>query len=160
MAEEQKKKKRLALVVSKGTLDNAYAPLILASTAVSMDWECGLFFTFYGLDILNTKKLDSLKVPPLANPAMPVAVPNIVGVLPGMTAMATGMMKKWMDRAKLPPVGELIEIAQEGGALFFACTTTMGVMGIEKEDLIDGIQLVGASTFLEFASEAEVNLYI
>ena len=160
MAEEQKKKKRLALVVSKGTLDNAYAPLILASTAVSMDWECGLFFTFYGLDILNKKKLDSLKVPPLANPAMPVAVPNIVGVLPGMTAMATGMMKKWMDRAKLPPVGELIEIAQEGGAVFFACTTTMGVMGIEKEDLIDGIQLVGASTFLEFASEAEVNLYI
>ncbi|UCE18541.1 MAG: DsrE/DsrF/DrsH-like family protein [Gemmatimonadota bacterium] len=159
MAEKQKNK-RLALVVSKGTLDNAYAPLILASTAVSMDWECGLFFTFYGLDILNKKKLDSLKVPPLANPAMPIAVPNMIGVLPGMTAMATGIMKKWMDRAKLPPLRDLIEIAQEGGAIFFACTTTMEVMGLKKEDLIDGIQLAGASTFLEYASESEVNLYI
>jgi peroxiredoxin family protein len=150
----------LALVVSKGTLDNAYAPLILASTAVSMDWECGLFFTFYGLDILDKRKLDSLKIPPLANPALPVAVPNIIGVLPGMTAMTTGMMKKWMDRAKLPSVRELFEIVQEGGAILFACTTTMGVMGLKKEDLIDGIQLAGASTFLEYASEADVNLYI
>ena len=160
MADEQKKKKRLALAVSKGTLDSAYAPLILATTAVSMDWECGLFTTFYGLDMLNKKKLNSLKVPPLANPAMPVPVPNIVGVLPGMTAMATGMMKKWMGRANLPPVSELINIAQEGGAIFFACTTTMGVMGVKREDLIDGIQLAGASTFLEYASEAEVNLFI
>ena len=157
---EDQKKKRLALVVSKGTLDNAYAPLILASTAVSMDWECGLFFTFYGLKILDKRKLDSLQVSPLANPAMPGAIPSIVGVLPGMTAMATGMMKKLMGRANLPTVSELIDISREGGAIFFACTTTMGVMGLKKDDLIDGVQLAGASTFLEFASEASVNLFI
>lgn len=160
MAEEKKKRKRLALVVSKGTLDSAYAPLILSTTAVSMGWECALFFTFYGLDILNKKKMNDLKVPPLANPAMPVSVPNIIGVLPGMTAMATKMMKKWMERGKMPPVSELITIAQEGGAVFYACANTMGLMSLKKEDLIDGVQLVGASTYLEYAAEAEVNLFI
>lgn len=160
MAEKQEKRKRLAMVVSKGTLDSAYAPLILATTAVSMDWECGIFFTFYGLDILNKKKLNSLKVPPLANPAMPVAVPNLIGVLPGMTAVATGMMKKWMSQANMPSVGELINIALEGGAVFFACTTTMGIMGVSREDLIDSIQLAGATTFLEYAAGADVSLFI
>ena len=160
MPEEKKKRKRLALIVSKGTLDYAYAPLILSSTAVSMGWECALFFTFYGLDILHKQKLNALKVPPLANPAMPVSVPNIVGVLPGMTAVATKMMKKWMSRGKMPPLSELITIAQEGGAILYACAVTMGVMGLKKEDLIDGVQLVGATTFLEYAAEAEVNLFI
>lgn len=160
MADEKKKRRRLALVVSKGTLDSAYAPMILSTTAVSMGWECALFFTFYGLDILNKNKLDALKIPPLANPAMPVSVPNIIGVLPGMTALATKMMKKWMDRGNMPPVRELITIAQEGGAIFYACATTMAVMGLKNEDLIDGVQVAGASTYLEYAAEAEVNLFI
>ena len=132
MAEEKKKRKRLALVVSKGTLDSAYAPLILSTTAVSMGWECALFFTFYGLNILNKKKMNDLKVPPLATPAMPVSIPNIIGVLPGMTAMATKMMKTWMERGKMPPVSELITIAREGGAVFYACATTMGLMGLKS----------------------------
>src|SRR5512135_942084 len=89
-AEKQNRTRRLALVASKGSLDMAYPPLILASTAVAMGWEVGVFFTFYGLDILNKRKLPALKVAPIGNPAMPaplssmpVQVPNILGVLPG-----------------------------------------------------------------------------
>jgi len=153
-------KRRLAMVASKGTLDMAYPPLMLASTAVSMNWECGIFFTFYGLDIIHKRKLQSLKVPPLANPAMPVSVPNIIGALPGMTAVATKMMKGWMEKAKMPSVQELIEICLEGGAQFFGCATTMGIMGVKPEDLIDGVKVCGATTFLEYAAEADVNLFI
>lgn len=73
----------MTIVASKGTMDMAYPPLILASTAAAMDLETSIFFTFYGLDIINKKKYANLKVSPLANPAMPVPVPNIIGVLPG-----------------------------------------------------------------------------
>lgn len=160
MYEKAKGKKRLAMVASKGTLDMAYPPLILASAAVSMGWECGIFFTFYGLDVLNKGKLKALKVPPLGNPAMPVPVPNVIGALPGMTTMATKMMRRWMHKAKMPTVQELIDIVVDGGAVLFACTTTMGIMGIEKEDLIEEAKLAGAATFLEYASEADVSLFI
>ena len=78
----------------------AYPPLILATTAVAMDMEAAIFFTFYGLNIIKKSTMSSLKVPPIANPAMPVPMPNIIGALPGMTAMATMMMKSWMGKAK------------------------------------------------------------
>src|SRR5512143_3114931 len=96
------KRRRLALVASKGSLDMAYPPLILASSAVAMGWEVGVFFTFYGLDIINKHKQPALKVAPIGNPAMPAPissvpfqVPNILGVLPGSTALATSIMKQW-----------------------------------------------------------------
>ncbi len=85
--------KRVAIIATKGTLDMAYPPLILATTATAMDMEAGIFFSFYGLDIVNKRTYQDLKIPPLANPAMPVPMPNIVGVLPGMTRMASWMMK-------------------------------------------------------------------
>src|SRR3989337_3233287 len=90
------RKKRMAIIASKGTFDMAYPPLILATTAAAMDIECSIFFTFYGLDIINKNKNKNLQVPSLANPAMPVSIPNIIGALPGMTAMATMLMKSWM----------------------------------------------------------------
>ena len=80
--------RRLALVASKGSLDGAYPPLILAATAASLGWEAGIFFTFYGLDILHRKKHRKLKVASLGNPAMPVPLPSLVGALPGMGAAA------------------------------------------------------------------------
>ena len=92
------KKKRIAIIASKGTLDMAYPPLLLASTAAAMDAEAAIFFTFYGVDIINKKKNGKLQVAPIANPAMPspVPFPNILGVLPGMTSLATIMMKGMM----------------------------------------------------------------
>ncbi len=153
-------RRRLALVASKGTLDQAYPPLILATTAASLGWEVGIFFTFYGLDILNRKKYKKLKVPPLANPAMPVPVPNLIGALPGMTAVATQMMKGWMKNASLPDLPEFIEMARGMDVKFFACSTTMGVMGVAEGDLIEGCEIAGAAAFLDFASTADVQLFI
>jgi len=122
------KPNRMALVASKGTLDMAYPPLILATTAGSMGWEVGVFFTFYGLDLLHRDRIGKLKVGPVGNPAMPppiralpwMKVPNIVGALPGMTAMATSMMKSWIARAKLPTIPELMDIAKEFDVSLFA----------------------------------------
>jgi len=159
-AHQETQVKRLALVASKGTLDMAYPPLILATTAAAMGQEAAIFFTFYGLDILNKKKLPRLKVPPLANPAMPVPVPNIIGAIPGMTAMATWMMKRMMRKQKMPPIPELLGLAKQLGVRLIACTTTMGIMGIEKEDLIDGVEFQGAAAFLEYASQAQVTLFV
>ena len=151
---------RLALVASKGTLDGAYPPLILATTAASMGWEAGIFFTFYGLDVINRRKHRKLKVPPLGNPAMPVPVPNIVGALPGMTGVATAMMKGWMKRAKLPTVPEFLDMARESGVRLIACSTTMGVMGVAAKDLVEGVDIAGATAFLDFAAGADVSLFV
>ncbi len=167
--EEAKKNrpKRLALIASKGTLDMAYPPLILSSTAVSLGWECRIFCTFYGLDIVNKHKLPTLKVAPVGNPAMPepikgvpFQVPNILGVLPGSTALGTALMKSWFNRARIPPLKELIDVTLEGGGELVACATTMGVMGVTKEDLLPGVGILGATAFLDYASEADISLFI
>ncbi|OGW13036.1 MAG: NADH dehydrogenase [Nitrospirae bacterium GWA2_42_11] len=150
----------MALIASKGTLDMAYPPLILATTAAAMDIECSIFFTFYGLDIINKNKNKNLKVPSLANPAMPIPLPNIIGALPGMTSMATMMMKSWMSKVNVPSITELLDISKETGVKLIACQMTMDVMGIKKEDLIDGIEVCGAAGFLEFAAEADITLFV
>jgi peroxiredoxin family protein len=152
--------RRIALVASKGTLDGAYPPLILATTAASLGWEAGIYFTFFGLDILHKKRFEKLKVASLANPAGPVQLPNLLGALPGATAAATAMMKKWMSDAAMPTVPEFLGMAQELGVRFFACSTTMGVMGVEEDDLIKGADIAGAAAFLDYASEADVQLFI
>jgi peroxiredoxin family protein len=151
---------RAAIIASKGTLDMAYPPLILASTAAALDMDTAVFLTFYGLDIINKKKNAHLKVPPLANPAMPVPMPNIMGALPGMTAMATWMMKKWMGDQNVPSITDLLEACVEGGVKLIGCQMTMDVMGVPREDLIDEIEVGGAAMFLEFASKANLTLFI
>ena len=160
--------KRLALVASKGTLDQAYPPFILASTAVAMGWEVGIFFTFYGLNLLHKQRLEHLQVSPIGNPAMPppipefeaLKVPNIVGMLPGMTAMATMMMQGMMDKARMPSIKELLDVCIEGDVQLFACGTTMGVMGIEQKDLIPQAKCAGATAFLSYAADADVSMFI
>jgi peroxiredoxin family protein len=154
------RRRRLALVASKGSLDEAYPPLILATTAASLGWEVGIFFTFYGLDILHKKKHERLKVAALANPAMPVPVPSFIGALPGMEGVATRMMRKWMDEASLPDVPTFLDMARESDVRMFACSTTMGVMGVEREDLIEGVDIAGATAFLDFAADADVSLFV
>jgi peroxiredoxin family protein len=150
--------KRLAIIATHGTLDAAYPPLILSTAGLAMDLEAAIFFTFYGLEILKKGNADKLQVAPIANPAMPMPVPNIIGLLPGMTAMATSMMNNWMKKANVAKLSELLEMAQEMGVRLIACQMTMDVMGIKKEDLIDGIEIGGAATFLEFASEDAIAL--
>ena len=152
--------KRIALVASKGTLDMAYPPLILATTAASLGWEAGVYFTFYGLDILNRRRFERLKVASLANPAGPIQLPNILGAVPGATKAATKVMRRWMRKAAMPSIPEFIGMAQGLGVRFFACSTTMGVMGVEESDLIDGCEIAGAAAFLDFAATADVQLFV
>jgi peroxiredoxin family protein len=154
---------RLAIIAAHGTLDAAYPPLILGTAAVAMDMEVAIFFTFYGLEILKKGNADKLQVSPIANPAMPqpvpgISVPNIIGVLPGMTAVATNMMNGWMKKANVAKLSELLAMAQEFGVKLIACQMTMDVMGIKKEELIDGLEIGGAATFIEFASHNAIAL--
>jgi len=154
------RRNRMAIVASKGSMDMAYMPLILASTAGAMEMECAIFFTFYGLQIIHKKNNKNLKVPPLANPAMPMPVPNIIGVLPGMTAMATMMMKSWMGKQNVPDIPTLLEMCKDGGVRLIACQMSMDVMGIHKEQLVDGCEFAGAGTFLGYAAEAAITLFV
>jgi len=155
-----KKNSKAAIIASKGTLDMAYPPLILASTCAALDIECQVFFTFYGLDILRKGKNAHLGVPPVGNPAMPVPVPNIIGMLPGMTAMATKMMNNWMGKVGVPTIPELLDTCVESDVKIIACQMTMDVMGIKREELIDDIELGGAATFLNFATGCNISLFI
>jgi len=155
--------KRMAIIAGHGSLDAAYPPLILATAAVAMDMEAAIFFTFYGLEIIKKGKADKLQVSPIANPAMPqpipgISVPNIIGVLPGMTAVATSMMNGWMKKANTAKLSELLEMAVESGVRIIACQMSMDVMGIKKEDLIDGVEVAGAAAFIEFASNDAIAL--
>jgi peroxiredoxin family protein len=149
---------RLAVIASHGTMDLAYPPLILSTAAIAMDMDAAIFFTFFGLNILKKGYIDKLQIPPIANPAMPMPIPNIIGMLPGMTAMATWMMNDWMKKAKVAKLSELLQTAVEGGVKLIACQMTMEVMGVKQKDLIDGIEIGGAATFLKYASENAITL--
>ena len=155
--------KRLALISTHGSLDAAYPPLILATAAIAMDMEAAIFFTFYGLEIIKKGNADKLQVSPIANPAMPqpirgISVPNIIGVLPGMTAVATGMMNGWMKKANVAKLSELLGMAVEMVVRLIACQMSMDVMGIKKEELIDGVEVAGAAAFLQYASDDAIAL--
>lgn len=145
--------KRLGIIAGHGTLDAAYPPLILATAAAALEMEAAIFFTFYGLEIIKKGKADRLQVAPIGNPAMPVPVPNIIGMLPGMTAMATRMMNGWMDKANVAKVSELLEMAVMSDVKLIACQMTMDVMGVKKTDLMEGVEVGGAATYLEFVGE-------
>lgn len=153
--------KKLALIASKGTLDWAYPPFILASTASALDYEVSIFFTFYGLALLK-KDVSDLKVSPLGNPAMPMPVPmpNLIQMLPGMESMATMMMKQKIADKGVASIEELREICLESGVKLIACQMTMDLFDFKREEFIDGIELGGAATFFEFAGESDVNLFI
>ena len=153
--------KRMAIIATKGTLDWAYPPLILSSTAAALGWEVRVFCTFYGLNLLR-KDLSKIKISPLANPAMPMPVPMPVAVqmLPGMQSMATTMMKDKMKKKGVASLPELRELCLEAGVKFIACQMTVDLFDFSKDEFIDGIDFGGASTFLEFAGDTNVCLYI
>lgn len=152
------KKNRVAIIASKGTLDMAYPPLLLATGARSMGIEASIFFTLYGVNIL--KKGVNLKVAPLANPAMPMPVPNLLGALPGMTAMASVMMKGMFKKQQVPTVQELLDMARETGVKLVACQMTLDVLGMKQKNLVEGIEFGGLATFLEYGMGATITLFV
>lgn len=156
--------KKMAIIASKGTLDGAYPPFVLASTAAALGFEVRVFFTFYGLQLLK-KKL-KLRVSPLGNPAMPMPLgmdkwfPVLGSAIPGMEAIMTAMMKAKIKSKGIASLEELRELCREAGVTLIACQMTADLFDIEPADLIDGIEHAGAATFLEFAGEADVSLFI
>ena len=153
--------KKLALIASKGTLDWAYPPFILASTAAALDYEVQIFFTFYGLTLLK-KDISDLRISPLGNPAMPMPLPmpNLLQALPGMESMATVMMKRKIAAKGVASIGELRDMCLEAGVRLIACQMTLDLFDFKREDFIDGIEFGGAATFFEFAGESDVNLFV
>ena len=155
--------KKLALIATKGTLDWAYPPFILASTAAALGYEVQIFFTFYGLQLL--KKDMNLKVSPLGNPGMPMPMgmdkwmPNIITALPVMEAMMSGMMKSKMKSKGVASVAELRDLCLEAEVKLIACQMTVDLFDMKPSEFIDGIDYAGAATFFEFAGESDVNLF-
>lgn len=161
--QRRRRTKRLAIIASKGTLDMAYPPLILATAAAALDWEVGIFFTFYGLNVLHKEKSRHLQVAPLGNPAMPspIPMPNFIGALPGMTPMATTMMKSMFKQHQVMTIQDLLDEARESGVRLIPCGMTCDVFGYKQEDMIAGAEpFAGAASFLRFASDADVSLFV
>ncbi len=156
--------KKLAIIATKGSLDWAYPPFILSSTAAALGYEVEIFFTFYGLQLLK-KKLD-LEVTPLGNPGMPMPMamdkwfPVILTALPGMQAMMTSMMKKKMADKGVASLEELRELCQEADVKLIACQMTVDLFDMSTNDFIDGVEYAGAARFFEFAGESDICLYI
>jgi peroxiredoxin family protein len=164
----------MTIISTKGTLDMAYPPFILASTAAAIGWDVEVFFTFYGLSLL--KKELNLELSPLGNPAMPMKLPygpewlqkidmNMPNVLmsnlPGFEKMATGMMKKTMKDKGVASIEELRELSLEAGVKLVACQMTVDLFGLEQSEFIPEIEdWIGAASFLPKAQQADVSLFV
>ena len=157
--------KSMSLIVTKGTLDWAYPPFILSTTAAAMGVDVTMFFTFYGLPLLK-KELD-LQISPLGKPdmAMPVMgkhmkMPNVMAAMPGVNAAATTMMKNLIKKKGVASIEELRDIAVESEVRMIACQMTMDLFEFDKNDMIDGVEIAGAATYMEFSLNSEINLFI
>jgi peroxiredoxin family protein len=156
--------KKLAIIATKGTLDWAYPPFILASTAAALGYETQIFFTFYGLQLL--KKNLKLSVSPLGNPGMPMPMamdkwfPVIGTAIPGMQSIMTMMMKQKMKSKGVASIEELRSLCMEAEVKLIACQMTVDLFDMNSSEFIDDIDYAGAATFFEFAGESDVNLFI
>ncbi|HET9699662.1 MAG TPA: DsrE/DsrF/DrsH-like family protein [Burkholderiales bacterium] len=166
--------KRLAIIATKGTLDWAYPPFILASTAGALGYDVQIFFTFYGLNLLK-RDLGGLKVSPLGNPGMPMKmpfgpkwfrginwnIPNAVqAVVPGFESLATGLMKQTIQQKGVASIPELRQLCLDADVKFVGCQMTVDLFGYEHADFIDGIEYGGAATFFEFAGDSDICLFV
>ncbi len=172
---KESKTPSMTIIATKGTLDWAYPPFILASTAAALGWNVSVFFTFYGLELLK-KDLSGLRVSPLGNPAMPMKMPfgpdwfksirwnmpnALQAAVPGFEAFATSMMKKTIGNKGVAQVAELREACVEADVKLIGCQMTVDLFGYEREDFIPEVkEYCGAATFLPMARDADVSLFI
>lgn len=150
--------KKMSIIATKGTLDWAYPPFILSSTAAALGYEVEIFFTFYGLKLLE-KDLN-LKVSSLGNPAMPLPLPVFIQVLPGMQSFVTSMMKKKLTDKGVAPLDELRDLCIESGVKFIACQMTVDLFEMDINTFVDDVTYAGASAFLNFSADSDISLYI
>ena len=164
MAEENR---HIAFICSKGDLDMAYPALVMGWSALGNGVDVSIFFTFWGLDMVTKKRIDKLQLAPVANTSMKMTmmglptgnlgIPNLMGILPGMTRFATWLMKKKIKEVGAPPVREYLEMMQDGGAKLYACKMTCDMMGLGKADFIDGVMDgVTASDFIDMTDGAQI----
>ena len=157
--------KSMSIIVTKGSLDWAYPPFILATTAAAMDVKVTMFFTFYGLVLLK-KNLD-LKMTPIGNAAMEMpmmgmhmGMPNIIGALPGVDAACTMMMKNMIKKKGVASIDDLRTAAIESDVNMIACQMTMDLFEYKREDMIDGPVIGGAASWVDIATKSDINLFI
>jgi len=152
------KPRKLSIIASKGSLDMAYPPLILANAARMSGVECDIFFTFWGLDIINKKKMNHLNVAVVGNPSMHpwFHIPTLLGVIPGMSAAASWMMNKEIAKLDFPPVGEFVQLVQDAGTNLYGCKMSMDMMKLTEKDLVDGAKVLGAMEFIEMSEGAQL----
>ena len=132
------KVKKMLFILSKATIENVYAAFIMANGARMEGIESEIFFTFFGLEAIQKKKLEHLRVATVGNPAM--HIPTMLGGLPGVEALATNMMKKEMEKLDMPPVGEFLEILSDSGCKLWACKLAVEMFHLTREDLVDDIE--------------------
>ena len=159
--------RKVAFICSKGDLDMAYPALIMGWAALGNGIDVTIFFTFWGMDMIRKSRVDNLQIAPVANTSMKMSmmgvksdnlgIPNIMGMLPGMTAFATKLMKDKMADLQVPPVGEYLQMLVDGGAKLYACKMSVDMMDLKKEDFVDGvIDIVTASDFMDMTHGAQV----
>jgi len=149
--------KIITIIVTKGSLDWAYPPLILASTATALGYECRMFFTFYGLQLLRRRL--RLQVSPLGNPALAPRVPVLVKALPGMQGMFTRKMQQKIRAKGVAGIEELRQICLDAEVRMYACQMTAELHNYSKKDFIPGVEYAGAATFFQSAAESDICLF-
>lgn len=165
----------MTIIATKGTLDWAYPPFILASTAAALGWDVAVFFTFYGLNLLR-KDMSSLKVSPLGNPGMPMKmpfgpkwfrgldwdIPNLIQAgIPGFESMATSLMKQTISNNGVADISDLRQLCIDSDVKMVACQMTVDLFGFEHSDFIPEVaEYCGATRFLPMAQKADVSLFI
>ncbi|QCC52376.1 DsrE/DsrF/DrsH-like family protein [Halapricum salinum] len=150
---------KMSIIATKGTLDMAYPPLILASTAAAFGYDVTVFHTFWGLDILHEEHSKNLKLSSVGNPNMPV--PNVVAALPGMDRVTTSMMERKIDGNDTATIEELIETSLDMGVEFQACQMTIDLLDYDEDDFYDGVRTgVGAATAIQDMAEADIQLLV
>ena len=159
--------RHVAFICSKGTLDMAYPALIMGWAALGNGIDVTIFFTFWGMDMINKERVDQLQIAPVANTAMKMTmmglntgnlgIPNALGILPGMTAFATKLMKDKMGELEVPPVREYLEMLVDAGAKLYACKMSVDMMGLKMEDFVDGVEaIVTAADFMDMTEGAQI----
>ncbi len=158
MSDNGNEPRKLAIICSKGSLDMAYPPLILANAACMSGIEAHLFFTFWGLDIVTDAKVDGLNVATVGNPNMHPMFhfPTFIGAIPGVSALATAMMRSEIDKLDFPPVREFVEMVMDAGTKVYGCKMSMDMMKLTEDDLIEGAEVLGAMEFLEITENAQI----
>jgi peroxiredoxin family protein len=159
--------RKIAFICSKGDLDMAYPALIMGWAALGNGLDVTIFFTFWGMDIINKNRIDHLQLAPVANTSMKMSmmgvnagnmgIPNVMGVLPGMTAFATKLMKDKIAGVGAPPVREYLQMLVDGGAKLYACKMSVDMMGLKKEDFVEGVcDIVTAADFIDMVEGAQI----